>query len=104
MAKRRAKPVDVVPEDDAPPIRDVVSRATPAPAAPRHRSSLTKTQINDAFMQMPQFTEPVTLEDMRDYRAMLVGLLPGASIEVFRNVPGPVQVRVDHDERNVGVV
>lgn len=51
------------------------------------------------------FTEPVTVEDMGAFRDLLRQRLLGAhSIEVSRNVPGPVLLRVDHVERNVSVV
>lgn len=51
------------------------------------------------------FTEPVTVDDMRAFRDLLrMRLLGDHAIEVFRNMPGPVQVRVDHVERSVSVV
>lgn len=48
------------------------------------------------------FAEPVTVDDMRAFRDLLRARLLGAHvIEVFRNVPGAVVLRVDHIERRL---
>lgn len=51
------------------------------------------------------FAEPVTVDDMRAFRDLLRGRLLGNHVlEVFRNVPGPVVLRVGHVERLLTVV
>lgn len=99
--RRDAEPV----ADDAAPIRDVGASAPPAPRPASDRDPTLAARVTEHLAQMPRFTEPVEIADMKAYQEMLRVAFPATEIEVFRNAKtGPVTVRVSFVERRVDVV